>query len=66
MGRDVVGTPENIRRGRREGGGRELAQAAGTASHSPWSQILFPVWLQPLAGPEVELPSESRRQDDRV
>lgn len=25
MGRDFVGTPENIRRGRREGGGRELA-----------------------------------------
>lgn len=31
VGRDFVGTPENIRRGRREGGGRELAQAAGAA-----------------------------------
>lgn len=27
VGRDFVGTPENIRRGRREGGGRELAPA---------------------------------------
>lgn len=31
VGRDFVGTPENIRRGRREGGGRELAPATGTA-----------------------------------
>lgn len=31
VGRDFVGTPENIRRGRREGGGRELAPATETA-----------------------------------
>lgn len=31
VGRDFVRTPENIRRGRREGGGRELAPATGTA-----------------------------------
>lgn len=51
-GGDLVQTPENIRRGRRGGGtGRELAQAAGTGAHGPWSPIPDPIsGLAPALG----------------
>lgn len=66
VGRDLWGhlSPSAGEEGRR-------GQGAGTGfrnsiAYDPWSQILFPVWLQSLAGPGVELPFESRRQSDSV
>lgn len=62
-----MGTPETICRGGEKAGAGSWHRLQEQRSLWPLvTQILFPVWLQSLAGPGVEFPAESRRQNDSV
>lgn len=66
-GKGFVGTPETICRGGGKPGAESWHRLQEQRSLWPLvTQILFPVWLRSLAGPGVELPSESRRQNESV